>query len=169
MFLPVWGLYLLPEREPLVTCKSRRHLKTFCCQLPWNEQLYKSPYRIGRRPGYQGSRCSISSSVDSGQSARKKKKTTIDNCPMVLQDSPRPISSWPTRKTYSTSSNGTCKNTASTSPPNVKQGSQSLVVSTTWNTLSSRVANPKQKEGRSAWALLSKRTSSERWQKCHGQ
>ena len=30
----------------------------------------------------------------------------------------------------------------------MKQGSQSLVVSTTWNTLSSGVANPKEKEGR---------------------
>ena len=43
-----------------------------------------------------------------------------------------------------------------TSPPYVRQGSQSLVVSTTWNTLSSGVANPKEKEGRPEWALLSK-------------
>jgi len=39
----------------------------------------------------------------------------------------------------------------------VKQGSQSLVVSTTWNTLSSGVANPKEKEWRPEWALLSKK------------
>ena len=39
----------------------------------------------------------------------------------------------------------------------MKQGSQSLVVSTTWNTLSSGVANPKEKEGRLEWALLSKK------------
>ena len=41
----------------------------------------------------------------------------------------------------------------------MKEGSQSLVVSTTWNTLSSGVANPKEKEGRPEWALLSKRIS----------
>ena len=51
----------------------------------------------------------------------------------------------------------------------VKQGSQSLVVSTTWNTLSSGVANPKEKEGRPEWVLLSKRISSQSCQKCHGQ
>ena len=39
----------------------------------------------------------------------------------------------------------------------MKQGSESLVVSTTWNTLSSGVANPKEKEGRLEWALLSKK------------
>ena len=39
-----------------------------------------------------------------------------------------------------------------TSTPYVKQGSQSLVVSTIWNTLSSGVANPKEKEGRPEWA-----------------
>ena len=46
-------------------------------------------------------------------------------------------------------------------PPHMKQGSQSLVVSTTWNTLSSGVANPKKKEGRPEWALLSKRISTQ--------
>ena len=44
---------------------------------------------------------------------------------------------------------------------NSKQGSQSLVVSTTWNTLSSGVANRKEKEGRQEWALLSRRISSQ--------
>ena len=39
MFLPVWHLYLFPERVSLVTCKSRRHFNTFCLQLPWNVQL----------------------------------------------------------------------------------------------------------------------------------
>ena len=43
----------------------------------------------------------------------------------------------------------------------VKQGYQSLVVSTTWKTLSSGVANPQKKEGRPEWALLSKRISSQ--------
>ena len=94
MFLPVWDLYLFPERVSLVTCKSQRHFNTFCKQLPWNVQLYETPYRIGRRPGYQGPRCSTSSSVDSGKSARKKKtktkKTTTDNWTMERQDSPRP-------------------------------------------------------------------------------
>ena len=42
-----------------------------------------------------------------------------------------------------------------------KQRSQSLIVSTNWNTLSSGVANPKEKEGRPEWALLSKRISSQ--------
>ena len=46
---------------------------------------------------------------------------------------------------------------------------QSLVVSTTWNTLSSGVENRKEKEGRQEWALLSRRISSQSWQKCHGQ
>ena len=44
----------------------------------------------------------------------------------------------------------------------MKQGSQSLVVSTTWNTLSSGVANPKEKEGRPEWALLTKLTEMPR-------
>ena len=52
-------------------------------------------------------------------------------------------------------------NKTSTSPPYVKQGSQSLVVSTTWNTLSSGVANPKEKPGRQEWTLLSRRISSQ--------
>ena len=43
----------------------------------------------------------------------------------------------------------------------MKQGSHSLVVSMTWNSLSSGVANPKEKEGRPEWALLSKRISSQ--------
>ena len=30
MFLPVWDLYLFPERVSLVTCKSQRHFKIFC-------------------------------------------------------------------------------------------------------------------------------------------
>ena len=38
------------------------------------------------------------------------------------------------------------RKTTSTSPPYVKQGSQRLVVSTTWNTLSSGVASPKEEE-----------------------
>ena len=127
-------------------------LQHFCWQLPWNVQLHESPYRIGRRQGYQGPRCSTSSSVDSGNSARKK-KTTTDNCTMERQDSPRPRSSWPTRKTYGTISNGTCQ---IQDRHRHKQGSQSRVVSTTWNTLSSGVANPKEIEGRPEWALLSK-------------
>ena len=49
--------------------------------------------------------------------------------------------------------------TISTSPAYVKQGSQSQVVSTTWNNLSSGMANPKVKQGRLKWTLLSKRTS----------
>ena len=109
IFLPVWDLYLLIEGEPLVTCRNQRHFNRFCWQLPRNVQLHKIPYRIGRRPGYQGPRCSTSSSVDSGKSARKKKKTTTDNCSKERQDSHRPRNSWPTRKTYGTNSNGTCQ------------------------------------------------------------
>ena len=30
MFLPVWDLYLFPERVSLVTCKSQRYFKSFC-------------------------------------------------------------------------------------------------------------------------------------------
>ena len=30
MFLPVWDLYLFPERVSLVTCKSQRHFNNFC-------------------------------------------------------------------------------------------------------------------------------------------
>ena len=50
-------------------------------------QLHETPYRIGRRPGYQGPRCSTSSSVDSEKSASKKKtkKTTTDNWTMKVR------------------------------------------------------------------------------------
>ena len=108
-FLPVWDLYLLPEREPLITCKSKRHFNTFCWQLPWYVQLHETPYKNGRRQGYQAPRYSTPSSVDSGKSARKKKKTTNANCTMERQDSARPRSIWSTRNTYGTSSNGTCQ------------------------------------------------------------
>ncbi len=86
MFLPVWDLYLLPEKKPLVSCKSQRLFNTVCWQIPWNVQLHESPYRVDRHSDYQGPRCSTSYSVDSGKSARKK-KTTTDNCTMDHQDS----------------------------------------------------------------------------------
>ena len=56
-------------------------LQHFLLAAPLNVQLHETPYRIGRRPGYQGPRCSTSSSVDSEKSARNKetKKTTTDN------------------------------------------------------------------------------------------
>ncbi len=44
----------------------------------------------------------------------------------------------------------------------MKQGSQSLVVSTTWNTLSSGVANPKEKERRREWDIVTKLTEMPR-------
>ncbi|KAK2162737.1 hypothetical protein NP493_1504g00054 [Ridgeia piscesae] len=47
--------------------------------------------RIGRRPGYQGPRCSTSSTVDSGKSARKKKKTTTDNCTLELSSTEKQL------------------------------------------------------------------------------
>ena len=47
--------------------------------------------------------------------------------------------------------------TNSSSPPYVKQVCQSMVASMTLNTLSSGVANQKEKEGRPEWAMLSKR------------
>ena len=130
MFLLVWDLCLLPKREPLVTCKSQRHFKTICWQLPWNVQLYETPYWIGRRPGYQGPRC--------------KDEKTADKCTMERQDSPRPRSSRLIRKTYGTSSSGTCQ-------IQHRHRSPMLNIGGSLNDLeyfSSGVAHPKEKERR---------------------
>ena len=56
MFLPVYDLYLVPERVSLVTCKSQRHLNTFCKLARVNKDHAARPHlpstvknKLGRR------------------------------------------------------------------------------------------------------------------------
>ena len=120
----------------------------------------ESPYRIGRRPGYQGPRCLPSSSVDSGKSARKKRRQLLTiaqwNVRTLLD---RETADRPETRTalvamelvkYNIDIAALCET----------RFSESGSLNDLEYVFSSEVANPKEKEGRPEWTLLSKRISS---------
>ena len=123
-------------------------------------QLRETQYRIGRRRVTKDSaaRPHLPSTVENQLGRRRRQLLTIAQWNVrTLLDRER--ADRPERRTALVAMELAKYNIESL--PYGKHGSQSLVVSTTWNTLSSGVANPKEKEGRPESALLSKKISSQ--------
>ena len=159
LFLPV-GYLPEREREPLVTYKNQRHFNTFAGSF---HEMYNC---TKHHPGSAVAR------VTKDRAARPRLPSTVENqLGRRRRRQLQTIAQWNVR---------TLLDLEAADPPErhtalvamefakynidivaICESSQSLVVSTIWNTLSSGVTNPKEKEGRPEWALLSKRISSQ--------
>ena len=76
MFLPVFDLYLLPEREPLVTCKSQRQYNSFAGNFHemYNCTKYHSGSAVARVTKDRAARPHLPSTVENQLGRRRTRQ-----------------------------------------------------------------------------------------------